>query len=259
MGLITFTSDFGEEDHYVAAVKATMLTIYPGLHIVDVSHQINPFDIAHGAFVLRSVYRDFPAGTIHLVAVDTSYDPGQRYIIIKLEDHYLIGPDNGILSLISDKEPTSVFVIDVKADHAGSFPGRDVLGRAAAMLAKGADLNEIGQPTVEYKRLLGRQLRATKKQIAGNVIRVDHYGNLITNIGQEIFRVLHQGRPFLVKFGKETSGRIHGFYTSVEPGECFIIFNSLGLMEIGINKGNASELLGLGYDSSVLINFEENP
>jgi S-adenosylmethionine hydrolase len=257
MGLITFTSDFGEEDHYVAAVKATMLKVFPGIQIVDVSHQINPFDIAHGAFVIRSVFRDFPPGTIHLIAVDTSYAPDQRFIIIKLEDHFFLGPDNGILSLISDREPSDVYVIDVQPEQAGSAPGRDVLGLAAAMLAKGTVMEELGHPCTEYTQLLGRQLKATKKQIAGNVIRVDHYGNLITNIEREIFRMLHQGRPFQVKFGKETSARIHGFYTAVEPGECFVIFNSLGLMEIGINKGNAAELLGLGYDSPVLINFGE--
>jgi S-adenosyl-L-methionine hydrolase (adenosine-forming) len=257
MGLITFTSDFGEEDHYVSAVKATMLKAFPGVQIVDVSHRINPFDIAHGAFVIRSVYSDFPPGTIHLIAVDTSYAPDQRFIILKLDDHFFLGPDNGILSLISESDPSAAIMIDVQPEQAGSAPGRDVLGWAAAMLAKGARLEELGYPCNEYTRLLGRQLKATKRQIAGNVIRVDHYGNLITNINREIFRTLHKGRPFLVKFGRETSARIHGFYTSVEPGECFVIFNSLGLMEIGINKGNAAELLGLGYDSPVQINFEE--
>lgn len=257
MGLITFTSDFGEEDHYVSAVKATMLKVFPGVQIVDVSHRINPFDIAHGAFVIRSVFRDFPPGTIHLIAVDTSYAPDQRFIIIRLEDHFFLGPDNGILSLVSEREPAEVYLIDVLPDQAGSAPGRDVLGQAAAMLAGGCGIEELGHPCDEYTRLLGRQLKATKRQIAGNVIRVDHYGNLITNIDREIFRMLHQGRPFQVKFGKEISTRIHGFYTSVEPGECFVIFNSLGLLEVGINKGNASELLGLGYDSPVLINFGE--
>jgi S-adenosylmethionine hydrolase len=259
MALITFTSDFGEEDHYVAAVKAEILKINPGLQVIDVSHQINPFDIAHGAFVLKSVYQDFPPGTVHLVAVNTVYDPDLRYIIIQLEDQYFIGPDNGILSLISVKDPVLIIEIDRTKIEPTSFPARDILGSTAALMAGGTDIQDLGQTTDDYVRLLGRQLKATKKLIAGNVIRVDHYGNLITNIEQEIFRILHQGKPFIIKFGKETSPKIHAYYTSVEPGECFILFNSLGLLEIGINKGNASELLGLGYDSPVLIQFEENP
>lgn len=259
MALITFTSDFGEEDHYVAAVKASILKINPELKIIDISHQINPFDIAHGAYVIRSVYQDFPTGTVHLVAVNTVYQPDLRYIIIQLMDHYFIGPDNGVLSLISEKEPSLIVEVDTLKLEGTSFPSRDILGRTAANLAGGTDIKALGKSIKEFVRLLGRQLKATKKLIAGNVIRVDHYGNLITNIEQQIFRMLHQGRPFVVKFGKEVSPRIYTYYTAVEPGECFIIFNSQGLLEIGINKGNASELLGLGYDSPVMIHFEDNP
>ena len=243
----------------MAAVKAGILKINPGLKIVDITHWIEPFDIAHGAYVLKSVFRDFPAGTVHLVAVNTVYHPDFRYIIMNLEDHLFAGPDNGILSLICEKEPSYVAEIVLLNPGDRAFPARDVLGKTVAMLANGMDLKNIGKYTKDYVRLLGRQLKATKKVIAGNVVRVDHYGNLITNIEQEIFQILHKGRPFIIKFGKELSNRIHSYYTSVEPGECFVIFNSQGLMEIGINKGNASELLGLGYDSPVMINFEEGP
>lgn len=257
MALITFTSDFGEEDHYVAGVKAGIMKVNPGLRVIDVSHAIHPFDIAHGAFVMKSVYRDFPEGTVHLVAVNTVYDTEPRYIALEWEGHYFIGPDNGILSLINDQEPAQLVEIDLQGLKTTIFPARDILGTAAARLAEGMDINDLGKPAGDYLRLLGRQLKATKKLIAGNVVRVDHYGNLITNIEQEIFRVLHRDRPFIVKFGKEVSPRIHTYYNSVEPGECFIIFNSLGLIEIGINMGNASELLGLGYDSPVMIQFSD--
>jgi S-adenosylmethionine hydrolase len=257
MALITFTSDFGEEDHYVAGVKAGILKENPELQIVDVSHSIHPFDIAHGAFVLKSVYRDFPEGTVHLVAVNTVYDTAPRYIALQWEGHYFIGPDNGILSLVNDQEPAELVVIDWEGLKTATFSSRDILGVAAARLAGRKDLNALGEPTREYTRLLGRQLKATKKLIAGNVVRVDHYGNLITNIEREIFSILHKERTFIIKFGKEVSPRIHAYYNSVEPGECFIIFNSLGLLEIGINKGNAAELLGLGYDSPVMIQFED--
>ncbi len=258
MALITFMSDFGEEDHYVAAVKARILSINPGLQIMDISHRIAPFDIAHGAFVLKSVFRDFPQGTVHLVAVDAAGTPAGKYIILKLKDHLFVGADNGLLSLISDETPALVSEIDLPEPVNPVFPARDILGPVAANLASGKNVNDLGKYTEDYKKLLGRQIKATKKQINGNVIRVDSFGNLITNIEKKIFDVLHNDRPFIVKFSRETVSRIHTGYPSVEPGECVVLFNSLDLLEIGINKGNASELIGLGYDSPVTINFIEN-
>ena len=257
MALITFMSDFGENDHYVSAVKAKMLAIDPELIIVDISHDITPFDITHGSFVLKSVFRDFPQGTIHLVAVNTLDEDNNNYIIALIEGHYFIGADNGLISLVSEKDPETIIKLNNPDIEASVFPTRDILARNAAMLAGGAAVNDLGQVTGDFKRLLGRQLKATKKQISGNVIRVDHFGNAITNIDQEIFNILKKGRGFVVKFGREEIPNIHSTYASVDPGECFVVFNSKGLLEIGINKGSASELMGLSFDSPVVINFEE--
>ena len=118
-------------------------------------------------------------------------------------------------------------------------------------------MEDLGVVTPDFKRMLGRQLKATKKQISGNVIRIDHFGNAITNIDQEIFNILQKERGFEVKFGRETIRAIHAGYASVDPGECFVVFNSNGFLEIGINKGSASELMGLGFDTPVMINFNE--
>jgi S-adenosylmethionine hydrolase len=257
MALITFMSDFGEKDHYVSAVKAKILSINPELTIVDISHNINPFDITHGSFVLRSVFRDFPQGTVHLTAVN-SLDTGKdNYLISKIEGHYFISADNGLLSLVSDKDPEAIIKLSNPDIEISVFPSRDIMARSAAMLAGGTSMNELGQVTDEFKKLLGRQLKATKKQISGNVIRVDHFGNAITNIDQEIFNILQKERDFVVKFGREEISTIHPTYASVDPGECFVVFNSNGLLEIGINKGNASELMGLNFDAPIVINFKE--
>lgn len=258
MALITFMSDFGHEDHYVAAVKARILAINPELKIIDISHEISSFDITHGAFVLRSAYRGFPAGTIHLSAVNSIYRYPARYIALQLEDHFFIGPDNGLFSLISDKEPSMIAELPAGDDSSVVFPAREILARPAAMLAGGTPFKEIGKASKDYYRLLGRQLKATKKQISGNVIRVDHFGNLITNIEKKTFDLIRKERPFSIKFGKETLNKIHKSYASAEPGECFVVFNSLGYLEIGINQGNAAELLGMEYDSPVQINFPDN-
>ena len=257
MALITFMSDFGDNDHYVAAVKARILGINPDLQIVDVSHTITPFDITHGSYVLRSVFREFPPGTVHLAAVNTLDRESDNFIIINIEGHYFIGPDNGLFSLISEEQPQKIIKLSNPDIESSVFPARDIMARATAMLAGGTSMEELGVVVSEFKRLLGRQLKATKKQISGNVIRIDRFGNAITNIDQEIFNILQKERGFLVKFGRESIRAIHSGYASVEPGECFVVFNSNGFLEIGINKGNAAELMGLVFDAPVMINFDE--
>src|SRR5690606_1223273 len=138
-----------------------------------------------------------------------------------------------------------------------SFPERDIFAPAAAKLASGMSITSLGRPLAQFKRMIDRQVKATKKQITGNIIRVDGMGNLITNIPQHVFELLSKGKTFTVQFGGEKFKRIHSHYHQAEQGECFIIFNSLGLLEIGIFKGNASELLGLTYDNLVNIIFDE--
>jgi len=258
MALITFMSDFGNSDHYVTAVKAMMLRINPGLNIVDISHEIELYDLAHASYVLGSVFRDYPEGTIHLVAVDSVGDPGTKYITAQLEGHYFICSDNGLISLISEKEPSMISVLfDGNISDVTNFPARDILAKAAAMLAGGSGLNDVGRYTSEYKRLIPRKFRATKKQISGHVIRVDHYGNLITNIEEEVFDILRKGRNYTVVIGREKVIKINKLLNEVDNGDCFVIFNSSGKLEIGLKRGRASELMGLGYDSPIHVVFDE--
>jgi S-adenosyl-L-methionine hydrolase (adenosine-forming) len=257
MALITFTSDFGYSDHYVAAVKARILGINDTLKIIDISHFIEHHNIAHGSFVLNAVFRDFPTGTVHITAINSHNNLNNTYIAAKLEGHFFIGPDNGIFSLVSEQEPEAVVELSVPDNKTCTFPAKDIYAPAAAQLATGADICQLGMPAESYKRMLPLQVRATKKQIAGHVIRADHYGNLITNIDKKTFDLLNPGSGYKVFFGRESVSNLNDNYFSVDPGECFLFFNSLGLLEIGINQGNASELLGLNYDSRVTIYFNE--
>jgi len=256
MAIVTFMSDFGVEDHYVAAVKAKIISINPGVKIVDISHHIEPFNLAHASFVLSSVFRDFPVGTVHIAAVNSDTGKEGKYVVAQIEGHYFVGPDNGLFSLISEGEPTMVAEINSTDGKPGTFPAKNVFAKAAAMLASGSNINDIGSFTKDYTRLVGRKSRATKKQISGSVIRVDHYGNLITNIEKEVFDILHQGRPFVVSFGRERIPQIHLGPDDVEDGDCFVLFNDAGLLEVGINKGNAAKLLGLQFDSAIHLIFE---
>ncbi|MFA0960795.1 S-adenosyl-l-methionine hydroxide adenosyltransferase family protein [Roseivirga sp. BDSF3-8] len=259
MALITFMSDFGTTDHYVAAVKARILRVNPSLQIIDISHQIEHCDMAHGSFVLRSVFRDFPEGSVHLVAVNSLGQPGDVYLAMKLEEHYFVGTDNGLLSLVSDRPPQGVVDLSHFNDADGNFPVRDVLAEAAAKLASGTPLDTLGPRKEEIKRFTPRHSRATKKQISGHVVRVNHSGNLITNIAWDDFSILSRNKRYSLHFGRESLNRVRNKANEVEGGECYAVFNSLGLLEIGISKGNAAELLGLHHDSVVKVIFEENP
>lgn len=256
MAIVTLLTDSGESDHYVAAIKAKIMSVDPSIRIVDISHQIKPADIAHGAFVLRSVFRDFPEGTVHLAGIDSAGHHESRYIALELENHFFVGADNGLFGLVSS-QPPGLIVELASTDKPTTFPEKDIFAAAAARLATGTPLKDIGKPVNDYLRMIDRQVKATKKQITGQVIRVDSFGNLITNIPREAFDVLSKGKTYTIQFGGEKFRRIHTAYHQAEQGECFLVFNSLGLLEIGIYKGNASELLGLGYDSMVNIIFDE--
>jgi S-adenosylmethionine hydrolase len=257
MAIVTLLTDSGESDFYVAAIKAKILSTNPGLTIVDISHHIASCDIAHAAFVLRSVFRDFPKSTVHLVGVDAAGNRNDVPVAVQLEEHFFIGADNGIFGLISDKQPQNVVELNKVNRITTTFPEKDVFAPAAAKLASGVNISSLGTPLQQFKKMTDRYVKATRRMISGHVIRVDHSGNLITNIPREAFETLSKGKNFVVQFGGEKFRKIQTNYNQAEQGDCFVMFNSLNLLEIGIYKGNASALLGLHYDSPVMIMFEE--
>jgi S-adenosyl-L-methionine hydrolase (adenosine-forming) len=257
MPIVTLLTDSGEIDFYVAAIKAKILSVNPGLRIEDISHKIAPCDIGHGAFVLRSVFRDFPKGTVHLVGVDAVGNEGDGFVALQLEDHFFVGVDNGLLGMLSDKPQQNLIELNTIMPMATTFPEKDILAPAAAKLASGVSITDLGKPMEAFKKKTDRHVRATKKNILGHVIRIDHYGNLITNIPRETFEALSKSKAFTIHAGSEKFRKINSTYYQTDEGDCFLFFNSLGLLEIGIYKGNAKELLGLGHDSPVSIVFDE--
>ena len=258
MAIVTLLTDAGESDHYVASIKAKIISLNPGIRIEDISHNIKPADIGHAAFVLRAVFRDFPKGTVHLVGVDSTGNRGDAYIALQLEDHFFVGCDNGLFGLISEKPHQQLVELNSINTITTTFPERDVFAHAASKLASGISITNLGKPMQSFRKMIDRQMKATRKQITGTVVRVDGMGNLITNINKEAFDVLSKGKVYTIQFGGEKFRRMQTQYSQSEQGECFIVFNSLNVMEIGIYKGNASELLGLDYDSTVTIIFEES-
>lgn len=256
MALVTLLTDNGETDHYVASIKARILTINPGINLVDISHQINACDIGHGAFVLKSVFRDFPKGTVHLVGVNATGQADTLSIALHLEDHFFVGADNGLFGLISDKPHQNLININSLNPVITTFPEKDIFAPAAAKLASGVAISSLGKPLDSFKKMISRSVKATKKIINGNVVRIDNYGNLITNITKTDFDFLSKDKTYTIQFSGEKFRRVHTNYFQAEQGDCFLIFNNLGVLEIGIYKGRANELLGMEYDSSVLITFD---
>jgi S-adenosyl-L-methionine hydrolase (adenosine-forming) len=257
MAIVTLLTDSGEHDHYVAAIKAKILSTNPGIRIVDISHHIAPCDIGHAAFVLKAVFRDFPKGTTHLVAVDSVSKRDTSPIAMQLEDHFFVGADNGLFGLIADTPHQYVAELNTINPIQSTFPEKDVFAAAAAKLASGVSLTDLGKPLATFKRMTDRQVRASKKQITGSVVRVDNFGNLITNIPKDVFGVLSKDKVYTIQFGGEKFRRINVNYYEVEEGDCFLVFNSLNVLEVGVNRGNASELFGMHYGSVVNIIFEE--
>lgn len=248
-------SDYGLEDHYVAATKGILLKLNYQLTIVDISHEINLSDISHGGYILRNVFKKFPIGTVHFVAMNSSRSLKNRWIGMTLEGHHFIGTDSGIFSIISDENPT--LVVEICAINPENNCPKKV-SQAVKDLAMGGDLKYIGKIITDQLQLINRIAKITKKNIVGHVIHIDHYGNLITNIKHKDYleiQKINGNSSFQVQIGREIFDRLHEGYDEVEPGECFIFFNSEKVLQIGINMGRASELLGIRMDATVYINF----
>ena len=253
MGLITLLTDFGYRDHYVAALKARLLQLAPTTMVVDISHGIEPFNIAHAVYVLQAVFRDFPVGTVHVVGVaDHGAGPEPGWQVALFEGHYFVTGDNGILALLCGGAPEQLVALPAAVTPS---PTRDVLLPAAVALAQGEPLTSLGPEVTDFHRLNNRQLRLQDHRITGHVAHVDHYGNLITNISRTAVEAVGHGRSLAVHFGREVVRELHPHFSAVAPGEAVVVFNSQDYLCLGICQGNASELLGLYFDSQVDVRF----
>lgn len=256
MPLITLLTDFGYTDHYLASLKASLLRGEPSSKIIDISHSIQKFNLPGAAFTLQSVFREFPEGTIHLVSVNAQSRRENIFVITKIEGHLFVGRDNGLFSLISESEPEFIIELDNEDNLVSTFPAKAILAPAVIELCKGRKPEELGTAIPELQKMLNRQPRLTHNQIIGQVIHVDTYGNLITNIEKKAFDGIGKGRGFTISFSREKLNGLSKSYSSRDAGDCLALFNHNGIMEIAINLGNASELLGMHYNSPVMINFE---
>ncbi len=259
MAIVTFISDFGDTDHYVAAVKASILNENPSTQVIDITHSVKVGDVGHAAHVLEAVFRDFPLGTVHLIGVSNANARSTKLVAAKLENHFFVSEDSGIISLLSEQMPMAIVDVNSIKPIKTTFPLKDILGSVAAKLASGKEIQDLGMRLDELERFMPSRAKATKEQIAGNVVRIDHYGNLVTNILKQDFEAIqriNKDCPIEVNFRREKVTRIHEKFTEVSAGECFVIFNAEGKLMIGILQGNGGELLGLGINDQVFIDFK---
>ena len=258
MGIITLTTDLGHTDFYQAALKGSLLSLYPTVNIIDISHEIPSFDIQQAAFILKNAYKYFPEKTVHLIGIDSVYNKDTRYLAIKHNGYYFVGTDNGIFSLLFDDSPEEIVELTVMQDlkflH---FPLTDIFAKAAVYLAKGGKLSDIGSPIQEIKKRVVIQPIIDKNTIRGSVIYVDGFQNVITNITRELFTEVQDNRTFTLHFKRnETIKQLSWHYNEVAEGEKLCLFGISNHLEIAINKGNASGLLGLQMGDIVRVNFE---
>lgn len=261
MGVITLTTDLGHRDFYQAALKGSIISQLPHVRLVDITHEIPSFDIQRAAVVLRSAYHYFPKGTVHLIGIDTVLQEGVHYTMMKYDGHFFVGADNGIFSIIlGEKDADELFEIDIMQDlRYLHFPLADILTKAACHIAKGGALAEIGLPLSQPLKKVLVQPLVDANSIKGHVSYIDSFGNVISNISKELFNDVQRGRSFRLHFKRnESINRLSWHYSEVPEGEKLCLFGISNYLEIAINKGHASRLLGLQQDEIIMIEFVED-
>ncbi|WP_395045025.1 S-adenosyl-l-methionine hydroxide adenosyltransferase family protein [Flavobacterium sp.] len=275
MSIITLTTDYGLKDHFVGALKGKILSQYQQAVIVDISHNVDQFNISEASYLINSAFNSFPKGTVHLIGVDISLTNNNQHIAIQWNDHFFICADNGILSMLIQKiKPQKIVSINIHDRLLPEATDMDVFVKVAVHLAKGGLLNVIGKEIKEIKEVTELQpvIATNLTSIKGYVVYIDHFGNAVTNISRKLFTDIAKGRPYEVNFKSRKVKTIFAKYSDIETsdkqslsaimGKSLAIFNEAGFLEIGIYKGNpkvgtASSLLGLTYRDFVMINFND--
>jgi hypothetical protein len=260
MHIITLTSDWNENDYYVASLKGKILSTCPEARIIDINHRVKPFNTAQAAFVVRNSYPNFPENTIHIIAVNSEPEVEGQILGARKDKQFFLCADNGILGLLGGSEPELVVRLSGKSmGNPGSFISMSLFTEIACALAEGNPLSEMGEAIEDYDRQTPMRATIEENTITGSVIHIDSYQNAISNVSRELFERVGQGRPFTmyVQSKHYKLDRINKRYNETAPGDLLAIFNSAGLLEIAIRNGNAAGLLKLTTDSTLRVEFKE--
>lgn len=272
MQIITLTTDMGVRDHYVAAIKGAIFRHAPAAHVVDISHTVKPFDVAEAAYYLSSCFEDFPEGTVHVIGVDSEPminfggSEGAFPSILVFKEHYFVCNDNGFFgAFLQEQEPTAFYRIDDVLSRMDlfKFPTKNMLVPTACRILNGESIASFASPFPVFKKAFALTAVIEPNLIKGNVIHIDTYGNLITNVHESLFGRFGKGVPFTIFYRNRDYfiSEISPTYNAVPNGERVAVFNSNGLLEIAINRGanlgngGAEKLFGMRIGDVVRIEF----
>ncbi len=275
MSIITLTTDYGNKDYSVSELKAKIYNEISDVRIVDVSHNISPFNLTEAAYIIKSAYRHFPKDSIHIIGIDSELTPENAHIAMKFNDNYFIGADNGIFSMIIDDfKADSIVEINIHKNYNNTISTNDVFVKIATHILRDGKLEVIGKKIDSIKEIkdIKPAISNDDNQIIGSVIYIDNYGNVVTNITQKIFNEISKSRPFTIYARNVKFNTIFNSYSDAidysipkdkreEDGKKIALFNNLGYLELSIYKsnpstvGSASTLFGLNYRDTVSIHF----
>jgi S-adenosyl-L-methionine hydrolase (adenosine-forming) len=246
--LITLLTDFGLRDAYVGIMKGVILSLNPHIRLVDLSHDLPPQDVLAGAFVLQSAWRYFPLGTIHLAVVDPGVGSRRRAVAASCGEHFFIGPDNGLFSLVfAEQAPLSAVSLEnpqyFLSDVSATFHGRDIFAPVAAHLSLGTPLTALGPPLLDPVVLDFPSSEFRDEEVYGSIIYSDHFGNLISNIHFSALQFWLQGRPASLRLNGHPIPYLGRTYSDVPPGALLAAAGSHGYLEIACRQGSAAQVL----------------
>ena len=241
--IITLTTDFGNQDYYVGAMKGVIYSINPDAMVVDITHSIPPQDVFRGAFILGNAYRFFPEGTIHVVVVDPGVGSNRRPITVKADQNLFLGPDNGLFTFIY-RESRSIKTYEISntkfllPELSDTFHGRDIFAPVAAHISLGIGVEKLGKRVIDPVKFDIAEPEIRDDEIIGDVIYEDSFGNLITNIPAKMIKPGSR-----ISIGKWVIDRVSKSYSAVRRGELLAILGSYGFLELSVNQGRASDLI----------------
>ena len=276
MSIITLTTDFGYKDYFVSVIKAALLHEIPSTTIIDISHEISPFNHTEASYILKNAYSSFPKGTVHIVGVESEFTPENKHLVMRYDGHYFIGADNGIFSLLREGIPYEKLVeINIHNAILTSFPVLDVFVKVAGHLSRNGSMDVIGKPIHHMKELRGVQpvLNESGKQLIGSVIYIDNFGNVVTNIKKNSFQEIQKTRTFTIFTKNVKFDAIYTSYASAinfnipkenreEEGKKIALWNAAGHLELSIYKsnpqkvGSAKSLFGIDFRDTVTVVFD---
>lgn len=258
MAVVTLISDRRGDDFFLGRLKGQLLSACNNLNIVDLAHNLTQHSVSNAAFILKNSFKNFPNNTVHLIGVDGECAENKKHLIAKVDNQFFIAADNGLFSLAFEpQEIQEIIKIDTCEHKIPKMPALFRFGKIACEIINGKNIIDFGKRASGLKRLMGFNPTFGKDYILGHVVYIDSYHNAVTDISYDLFIQISKGRKFEIipAIPKYKITKIHHSYHDVKPSELVAIFNSLGLLEIAMYKGNVSKLLNYNFDTQIRINF----